>query len=189
MSTTDIARVGDWGCTATGRTYWPEDPRAGDFDIEDIAHALANQCRFGGHVRDFYSVAQHSVFVSLVCGPADALWGLLHDASEAYLIDIPRPVKLCKGMEGYRLIERRFMRAICEQYGLAHQMPSSVHDADEAMLAAEARDLMPRDSVRRWNLSVPPPDTVPLVVPCDPQTAKRQFLARFYELTEARDAQ
>ena len=69
-------------------------PNPDDIRIEDIAHALSNQCRFAGHAREFYSVAEHSVHVSQLCLPEHALWGLLHDASEAYLVDLPRPLKL-----------------------------------------------------------------------------------------------
>src|SRR4051812_30250690 len=84
-------RVGNWMQTFTGRQFWPVDPRADEIAIEDIARALAMTCRFGGHVRFHYSVAQHSFLVSLVCSPEHALWGLLHDASEAYLGDVVWP--------------------------------------------------------------------------------------------------
>lgn len=174
-------RVGDWGCTFTGVQYWPEDPRPEDIHLEDIAHALANQCRFGGHCREFMSVAQHSVLVSELCDPKDALWGLLHDASEAYLVDIPRPVKHARGMEGYRVIEGTFMRAVCERFGLPLEMPESVRHADEVLLATEARDLMPAESVRRWTLLYPAqPDME--IKPWTPLHAKDVFLARFREL-------
>lgn len=182
MTAPAIDRIGGWGCTATGRRYWPEDPRAGDFDIADIAHSLAHQCRYGGHCREFYSVAQHSVLVSLHCDPADALWGLLHDASEAYLVDLPRPVKSAPCMAGYYAIEGAFMAAIAEQFGLPHGMPDSVKRADEALLAAEARDLMPEESVRDWWLPVPPPFGL-YIAPLSPAEAREQFLARFAELT------
>jgi uncharacterized protein len=86
-------RTGDWIQTYTGKQFWPLSPLPEDIVIEDIAHALSMQCRFGGHVRTFYSVAQHSVHVSLLVEPQYALWGLLHDAAEAYLVDLPRPIK------------------------------------------------------------------------------------------------
>src|ERR1017187_10636100 len=75
--------------TFSGIHFWPLLPNPADIRIEDIAHALSNQCRFAGHAREFYSVAEHSVRVSQLCPPEDALWGLLHDASEAYLTDVP----------------------------------------------------------------------------------------------------
>lgn len=73
---------GDWMQTYTGRRFWPLDPVAGDIEIMDIAHALSNQCRYAGHTRFHYSVAQHSVQVSENVAPEHALWGLLHDAPD-----------------------------------------------------------------------------------------------------------
>src|SRR5690606_5290032 len=82
-------RLGDWMQTFTGRAVYPLDLRPDDIDIQDIAHALSMQCRYAGHTRQFYSVAEHSVHVARWCrqyGPAAALEGLLHDATEAYLV-------------------------------------------------------------------------------------------------------
>jgi uncharacterized protein len=176
------ARRGDWGCTFTGRQYWPEDPRPEDIDIEDIAHALAHQCRFGGHCREFYSVAQHSVLVSEACPPEHALWGLLHDASEAYLVDVPRPAK--RAMPEYVRMEAAMMAAVCKRFGLSAEMPAAVKLADEATLAAEARDLMPPASVARWCLPVAPVVTAP-IRPLSPADAKGLFLHRFSVLVSA----
>ena len=83
---------------ATGHIF-PLDPDPSDIDIQDIAHALSNNCRWTGHVKSFYSVGQHSVLVSQIVEPENALAGLLHDASEAYLSDIARPVKYSEPME------------------------------------------------------------------------------------------
>lgn len=179
---TTAERKGDWGCTYTGRQFWPEDPRPSDIHVLDIAHALSMQCRFGGHCREFYSVAQHSVLVSIACDPAAALWGLLHDASEAYLVDVPRPAKRAPGMAGYREMERRAMAAVCERFGLPVAMPPSVKRADEAVLAAEARDLMPPRSVARWYLPVSA--IADRIVPLHPEQAKRAFLARYDQLAD-----
>lgn len=179
---TQMERMGDWGCTFTGAQYWPEDPRPEDIRIEDIAHALAHQCRFGGHCREFYSVAQHAVLVSEECDPADAMWGLLHDASEAYIVDIPRPLKNAAGMAGYKAIEGAFMAAVCERFGLPLEMPASVRRADEVLLATEARDLMPPASVAKWTLLYPP--KAGYVLPWSPRRAKEAFLLRFHQLAE-----
>lgn len=130
------------------------------------------------------SVAQHSVHVSEHCAPADALWGLLHDASEAYIVDIPRPLKLAPGMEGYLALERKMMHAVCDAFGLPREMPPSVRAADELLLASEAYALLPaggEGGVARWGLTDPPSVDV---VPWSPAASRQRFLARFRELTE-----
>lgn len=180
-----MSRIGDWGCTASGKRYWPADPRPEDIDINDIAHALSMQCRFGGHVKEFYSVAQHSVHVSEHCSPADALWGLLHDASEAYIVDIPRPLKYAAGMEGYLALERKMMHAVCDAFGLPREMPASVRAADELLLASEACLLMPDTgdaAVQHWGIERL--DAPACAIPWTPEHARQRFLARFHELTE-----
>jgi hypothetical protein len=82
-----------WLRTYAGRHVHILNPRPADIYIQDIAHALAHTCRFAGHTPAFYAVAQHSVLVSELLTPDLALWGLLHDASEAYLHDLTRPLK------------------------------------------------------------------------------------------------
>jgi len=133
-------RKGDWIQTYTGRVFWPLDPRPSEVHIADIAHALANQCRYAGHTLAFYSVAQHSVLVANHLPPELAKWGLLHDASEAYLVDLPRPVK--RIVQGYVEAEEQVMAAIAMQLGLSWPMPELVHVADNEALATEKRDLM-----------------------------------------------
>lgn len=131
-----------WIQTFTGIKFDPLQPDPSAVDIRDIAHALSLQTRFGGHTKDFYSIAQHSVLVSLECDPADALWGLLHDASEAYIADVCRPVKRQRVMDGYRKIEGWIMAAVCDRFDLPHEQPASVKRADELLLVTEARDLL-----------------------------------------------
>ncbi len=103
---------GNWIQTYSGRQFWPLEPRAEDVAVEDIAHALSLLCRYGGHSSRFYSVAEHCVLVSHKCG----LHGLLHDAAEAYLLDIPRPVKAL--MPEYKWAEERVIVAIYEALGV-----------------------------------------------------------------------
>lgn len=167
-------RKGDWMQTATGRAFWPVDPRPDEVEIEDIAHALANMCRFAGHCREFYSVAQHSVLVARALPPAARLWGLLHDASEAYIVDVPRPLK--PYLPGYREAEDNVMEAIVERFGLTPAMPEEVKRIDNAILADEAAQIMlkpPRD----WHLPEPPLGI--RIDPWSPQTARRLFLEEF----------
>src|SRR5690606_29748913 len=98
-------RKGDWMQTFTGRRFWPLDPRPDEICIEDIAHALSMQCRYAGHCLSFYSVAEHSVLLSQHVAEPFRRWALLHDASEAYLVDVPRPIK--GDLSNYRAVEAR----------------------------------------------------------------------------------
>jgi hypothetical protein len=128
--------------TFSGLRFWPLDPNPAKILIDDIAHALAHRCRFGGHSSKFYSVAEHCVHVSQLCLPEHALWGLLHDASEAYLVDLPRPLKLLPEFAVYREAERRLQRAVAVRFGLAPEQPASVTEADDTMLWIEAHSLL-----------------------------------------------
>lgn len=191
-------RIGEWFQTATGRQFWPLDPRPEDVSIEDVAHHLANQCRFSGACRDFYSVAQHSVIVSRAVPSEDRRWGLLHDAAEAYLQDMIRPIKRASLLgEEYRRIEATLTRAICERFGLDHEEPSSVEVADARALLAEKRDLLgpapaPWRKAQQASFCAPDGEAVPLlplpesVVPWSPREAHVRFLQRYHEIFEGR---
>lgn len=165
--------------TFTGRQFFPLSPRLADIRIEDIAHALSMQCRFGGHLRSFYSVGQHSVLVSQLCAPEDALHGLLHDASEAYLMDIPRPVKHLPVMAAYRQAETVLQAAILRRFAVRAGMPATVKRADDALLINEAHDLFA--VVPAWAATG---ERLPLdpIVGWPPADAECAFLARFREL-------
>jgi hypothetical protein len=170
-------RYGDWLQTATGRQFWPLDPRPEEIDIFDIGWALGNLCRYGGHSRDFYSVAEHCVLMSRAVSPENAAWALLHDASEAYLVDVPRPIK--PALAGYREAEDRLMRAICTRFGLPQAMPDEVKVADHQILTDEL-----------WQAMAPPPVPwstagTPLGVVIqfwNPSRAKVEFILRAREL-------
>lgn len=128
--------------TFTGRRFYPLDPSPYDVYIEDIAHALALQCRWTGHCKEFYSVAQHSVLVSEDCKREDALCGLLHDASEAYMCDLARPIKHDPRAAYYFEAEKKIMAAIAEKFGLEGSIPQSVIESDNKYLLTERRDLL-----------------------------------------------
>jgi hypothetical protein len=178
------ARKGNFMQVWTGGVYWPLDPRAEEVFIEDIAHALAMQCRYAGHVERFYSVAEHSVHVSRIVPPRMALLGLLHDATEAYLVDVPRPVK--RHLTNYKEIEQLNWLVIAERFGVPYHMLPEIHWADAAMLPTERAVLMkplPEHDAQAWAMGdVQPPAKVP-IYGWYPRTAKVMFLRRFAELT------
>lgn len=174
-----------WIQTHSGRRFNPINPNPDAIVIQDIAHALSMQCRFSGHCREFYSVAQHSVLVSHICNEEDALWGLLHDASEAYLVDVPRPIKRSGKFQAYIDIENVMQEAICRRFALPFQEPPSVKRADTKLLSTEARDLMsPLHS--DWQQPVEP---LPFKIETwDHNKAKDMFMKRFFELTVPGDS-
>ena len=153
---------------------------AAGISIADIAGALSKLCRWGGHPRRFYSIAEHSVHVSHVVSPPAARWALLHDAPEAYVHDIVRPLKRIIAPL-YSPIEERFMARIAEQYDLG-PFPEEVKAADNAVLEAERDQLMPPESRRDIYMS-PRPQPANITVQCWlPEQAEYEFLKRFWEL-------
>lgn len=174
-------RRGNWMQTATGRQFWPLDPRPEEIHIEDIAHALSMQCRYGGHALRFYSVGEHSVLLSRAVSRENALLALLHDAPEAYVQDVIRPIK--PHLTGYHEIEARIMRAICDRFGLPYEMPAEVKDADNRILLDEQAQNMAPPPVP-WGIEGPPLGVTLGFWP--PDMARVIFLNTFRELTEGR---
>lgn len=175
-------RIGDWIETFTGRKFFPLDPRPEDICIEDIAHHLSQICRFTGAVREFYSVAQHSWLVSERVDARHALWGLLHDAAEAYLGDLSRPIKRDGGWaQNYREAERRVMDQVCEKFGLPPVEPESVRRADDFMVVNEARQLM-RSKAKSWSWGHDVKALADCIEPWGPHYAELMFLNRFRQL-------
>lgn len=168
-----------WIQTYTGRLFYPLAPRPEDVHIDDVAHALSLLCRYTGHTRVFYSIAQHSVLASNYAPPEHALWALLHDASEAYLCDMARPVKLL--MPEYLQAEEALERCVAARFALSWPMPAPVREVDRRLLATERRDLM-APPPRPW-VSTERIDPYPEVIAAwTPRVAEVQFLARFKEL-------
>jgi len=124
--------------TYTGKQINPLDPDPAMIDIVDIAHHLACLNRFCGALERPYSVAEHSVRVSCLLSGRNALAGLLHDASEAYLSDLSTPIKHSSGMGAYRDAEARLQAAIYERFGVGDFDREAVRRADEDMLHTEA---------------------------------------------------
>lgn len=169
--------------TASGLIIYPLSPSPEEIDIDDIAHALGNTCRYTGHCSAFYSVAEHSVRVAnLIYKTFDdryGAWdGLMHDAAEAYIGDVARPVKYSKGVgTAYKKVEDRLMRVIADKFEFSYPKPDYVEWADKVLLRTEQRDLMPASDVWVMEGEVLPKK----IVPWSPKRAKEQFLDRYMD--------
>jgi uncharacterized protein len=126
---------GGWIQTRSGVAFYPLAPVVVDIHLDDIAHALGNLCRYGGHSRTFYSVAEHSVLLSYAVPEDLKRWALLHDASEAFLIDVPSPIK--PFLSGYKEIEARLMHAVAARFGLTWPEPDALRDYDRRIVSNE----------------------------------------------------
>lgn len=164
--------------TFTGKRFYPLEPDAESICIKDIAHALSMICRYGGHCDRFYSVAEHSVLVGRKAG----LHGLLHDGAEAYLLDIPSPVKAL--IPEYRWAEDRVQAAIYEALNIpppTSEETQDVHQADRRMLFTEMAAI--HRSVTPWYESVWPYTDV--VIECwAPKEAEERFLDAYERLKQ-----
>ncbi|MHA7847153.1 HD family hydrolase [Serratia sp. D1N4] len=173
-----------WIKTFSGLHFNYAKPTPESICIEDIVQALSHECRFAGHLPEFYSVAQHSVLVSRIVPPEFALEALLHDAHEAYCKDIPSPLK--RLIPDYRGIENSIDFVIRHKFGLPAELSSEVKHADLVMLATERRDLG-IDNGERWPMldGVKPSEMVS-VMPLNPAQARAQFANRYRQITGER---
>jgi hypothetical protein len=181
-----------WILTRSGIRFNYSTFTMGDIAISDIAHALSNLCRFTGHTTDFYSVAEHSVRCSYVVAPEYAMAALLHDAAEAYIGDINKPLRMWLHSFDLSNLEITIMEAVCERYNVKCDEDSvyAVAAADEAMLNIELADLMylsgaclagETEHLGRYRL--PFDGTVDLEIqPLSSTDAESVFLQRFFEL-------
>ena len=137
--------------TVTGIHFYPLNPNPQDIDIEDIAHALSLICRANGHFRHFYSVAQHCIAcaeeaIERGYSPEVILGCLLHDASEAYLCDVTRPVK--KHIPQYLQAEEKLQEVIWKRFigrELTDAEKKLIFEIDDDILSMEFHLLMPED--------------------------------------------
>ena len=169
---------GAWIETFSGIKFHFLNPQPSEIRIEDIAHSLALTCRFGGQCREFYSVAEHSIRVAEIVPNEWKLLGLLHDASEGYMPDIPRPMKA--ELPDFINIELGILKAIWDKFiGEGWRNAKSIiKEADNILLATEARDLMA--NMDDWaELPLPLAD---IIVPMSSKGAEQLFLQRFKEL-------
>lgn len=186
-------RQGDWIATNSGMKWYVLDPRPEDVRLDDIAHGLSLVCRYGGQCRQHYSVAQHSVLVSRVLAEwepenyALQLHGLLHDAAEAYIGDVVRPLKV--NLPLYRTLERSTELVIFRALGvplLSDEQMEWVKAADDTMLVTERRDIVNHGG-RPWTPRIEPREEV--VRPWAANGAKIFFLQRWKELSEKAGAE
>ena len=163
--------------TFGGRKFFLLDPTPDAIDILDIAHALSMICRYTGHVLKFFSVADHSIRASEMVPKVLRLQALMHDASEAYVSDISRPLK---GLIGdYAAIEKKIMGAIADKYVFDWHMAPETKEADNRLLMTERRDLM-LWTPEIWSLTAEPyPDTI---YPRTQEEAEYDFLKVFHRL-------
>ncbi|MEJ8326065.1 HD family hydrolase [Kosakonia sacchari] len=170
--------------TYTGKKFDYLAATAGDIDIKDIANALSNICRFAGHLPEFYSVAQHSVLCSQLVPVEYAFEDLMHDAAEAYVQDIPAPLKSL--LPDYRRMETMVDDLIRNKFGLPLEHSQVVKYADLTMLATERRDLEIDDGTHWTVLEGIPASDLIQVNPLRPGQAFGLFMNRFNELQEIR---
>lgn len=189
-----MTRNGDWFLTYTGRQFWPLDPRPEDICIRDIAHHLSLCCRFNGACRVHYSVAQHSIMVADILPAPLKFYGLMHDATEAYVGDMVRPLK--RNLPEYQRVEELVWNAIVQKFEIRNDFSSVVFwsneatpkqltaaeklkEADNVALMTERRDLLIK-SPKGWSTQAEPLEQ--RIVPWDARTAEIKFLEMFDEL-------
>lgn len=166
--------------TASGRLLDYLDPQPDQICIEDIATALSRESRFNGHMEAYYSVAQHSVLVSEIVPPAMALEGLLHDATEAFMKDLPSPLKQL--LPDYQRIEDRLDGVIRTKFRIPVSLSPQVKHADRILLATERRDLRAPDGTI-WECLDGIEPLEESIRPWSPPVARLMFMDRFRALT------
>lgn len=169
--------------TFLGNRFFLTSPHIDDVAIEDIAHGLAYQCRFNGQTSAFYSVAQHSLMVMSLVPDSLHFQALLHDAAEAYLGDMVKPLKQL--FPQFSVIESRVMDIIGQRFAVdLTRLDPAIKRADMVALATEKRDLMPY-STEAWSYLEGIEALPGIIEPMGPQAAKEAFLQAFRNLSAA----
>ncbi len=166
---------------ASGEWIECTDPWRTPINLETIAHALANTCRWGGHCSRFYSVAAHSIHVMALLentyGLEGARAGLMHDAHEAYTGDCPSPIKIVLG-QAWRHFERGWEQRVHAHFGLpvaADPIWSPCKHADNVSLATERDRLLAPGDWKRWR-KLPDPDLDWVLDHREPRIIAQDFL-------------
>ena len=149
-----------------------------DVHLEDIAHALSHIVRFTGHANRPYTVAQHSMLVADLCPDEHRLWGLMHDACEAYVGDVSTPLKAM--LPDYREVEERVQKMVAARFNLPWPIPDVVKEADREALMIEKMDLF--DKALPWPGDFPPRSKRQVKNVLNPESAKWLFVEMYKEL-------
>jgi len=179
--------------TFSGRRFYPYEPRTSDIAIADIAHALSYQCRYSGHCRQFYSVAQHSVIVSYLVSKPNAFEGLMHDSQEAYVSDVASPIK--KVVPEFAVFEQKIWSVIAERFGIKEELCHEVKTVDKLVCKWEyerfLNPMVEEDEYwppYQWTKNVDfSHDPEPIIDEYmshgwSPDEAEQRFMTRFHEL-------
>lgn len=160
----------------SGSTFNLNDFSEYHFDVEEIAHSLSMLCRYNGHTKKFYSVAQHSVIVATSLPSSLRLFGLLHDAAEAYVGDVVCPLKKLPLMNYYKQLEDKILSAILFRHGVfwSEEAEEKVNAMDKAVLAVELNDLFDKKYLADcWHGQI---------IPLSQEKAKDLFLSTYKEV-------
>ena len=172
MSSFNYIRLGN------GTKFDYLNPDFSQITIEEIAHSLANQCRYIGHTKFHYSIAQHSVYCSYLAPEEYKYAALMHDICESIAIDVPSPLK--KLLPDYQQLEQKLEKGLWAKFGLDWPMHPEVKDVDTIMLATELKQLMPGEDY--LNLLCFPADLI--IEEMTPKEAKKLFLDDYYQLVK-----
>lgn len=168
---------GAWMQTYSGKRFYPFNPTPESIDIVDIAHALSMTCRYGGHCKQFYSVAQHSVLVASKAPAELALRALMHDAPEAYTGDLIRPIKKHPDMVVFSYVEEIVERAVCAKFDLPYPiMNPAIKRLDNRILNDE-RDAVMVPTNDEWDVPGEPLGVT--IKQWSPEMARAKFLSAF----------
>ena len=155
----------------SGERFWPLDPDPSKIHPLDIANSLSKLCRYAGHVSKFYSVAEHSCRIHKLVSKENKPHAIIHDASEAYMMDLVAPIKYLPEFGEYRIIEERVTEAIWIRFGLTGPLPEEVDIIDKQLRDNEMRDLKGIDPKRNGR----PPINM-IISPWTPARAEKEFL-------------